>query len=121
MKAIIFDGLELTVKDYTDSYDFISSTVGGYIERVPMDSLGDIDLWVNEEGKYSDLPITAVLKFKEKVIDYIQGNLVFTKHDGEGETISLDADDIKKIKDKFNNDGFLIDFKTGNLIQSLDY
>ena len=54
MKALVYDGIYLTENEFEkkNSYEFLRNTVGGYIEHVPMESLGDIDMWCNEEGKF---------------------------------------------------------------------
>jgi len=124
-KAMIFDGLNLKETTYNskDSYEFIKNNVGGYIERVPLRDLAErnIDLWINEEGKLIGLDTTALLTSGDKVYDELVGNLVFTKSNGDGDTISLTDDDIKYIKKKFDTDGYYVDLKFGRVIQVLAY
>lgn len=123
MKAMIFDGKRLKEVDYkTDSYDFISTNVGGYIERIPIRDLDsrNIDMWCNEDGKFTDLQTSIVLAHDGKAYDFVVGNVVFTKND-DGETTSLTDDDVKFIKNKFDHDGYYIDMKTGLMTQVLNF
>lgn len=123
MKAMVFNGKKLVTKNYNeDSYDFIKSNVDGFIERVLLRDLDErnIDMWVNEDGKFRDLETTALLFYEGKIYDEIVGNIVFTRHEGE-ETTSLTDDDIKFIKEKFNSDGFYVDLNNNKIIQVLSY
>lgn len=71
----------------------LQNIVGGNIE-VPYisDTLfkNNIDMYINENGKNEDLPLTALIVDKDNnVLDTIQGNIVFASHDDEGNTTSL--------------------------------
>mgnify|MGYP006281245417 CR=1 FL=1 len=75
-----------------DSYDLLSSSVGGLIECVTLDSKS-VDMWVNEEGKYIceyQNPIgTALYDDEFDAHDYIMGDIVLARSNDEGETIGL--------------------------------
>ena len=119
-KAMIFDGRGLTIEEYDgDSLEFLQKSVGGYIERIPLRSLDNkkIDMWCNENGKLIGLPLTLMLFYQGKILDGIVGNVVFTKTNDDGDTISLTEKDIKYIKKLFSESPR---FKTENLtIQGL--
>lgn len=108
MKFMVYKDGILKVAKADDSYNFLRDTVEGYIERVPLDSLGEIDMWCNEEGKLIGLDPSIVLMHKNRAYDVVVGNVVFTRHDGEGETISLTDKDIEFIKKKFDDDGKIV-------------
>ena len=100
-KAMILDDNgKLNVVDYdTDSYSFLSKSVDGYIERLPITfPFNNIDAWANEEAKFrDDLKPSAFLGDGTNIYDYVKGNIVFTRHRGAN-TVSLTDDDINNIK-----------------------
>lgn len=105
-KAMTFDGKELkTIEWENDSYKLISTHVGGYIERIPITALDEknIDMWCNEEGKLIGLEPSIALTHNGDIVDMIMGNVVLTKTDGNGETISLTDDDIDFVKKYFKS------------------
>lgn len=121
MKAMTFDGTDLKVEETKkDSYHYIRETVGGYIEHVPLASLGNIDLWCNEEGKLMDLEPTIALMHDGKVYDIVCGKVCFLRHDSLGNTRSLKDKDIEFLQNKFKEDGIAIT-KFGFPIQILKY
>lgn len=117
--GIVFKKTGVSVETYEDSYKFISSNVDGYIERVPI-SVFDakhIDVWVNEEGKFrSDLKPTAVMTHEGKFVDYLIGNIVFTKSNKNGDTISLTKKDVSFIQDTLISSGWWYSHKFGTLL-----
>lgn len=106
----------------TIEYQMMSDLVGGFIEHV--DVGGEIDLWVNDEGKIYDLPLNFALGLQEKrqILDTIQGNVFFCGHDGEDSTGLNDAQ-IKWIMNHFRNCDYTIFFDdTGvNIVPVWDY
>lgn len=72
--------------------------VGGYVECVAGENVGlpGIDLWVNEEGAVNGLPYAFSIPTPHRNVPLF-GNVVFARHDGEGETIGLTDDDIRTI------------------------
>ena len=79
--------------------------VGGMIECVPVPEPGckNLDLWLNEEGKYLSLPINETatsLAGTWKYGDCIVGDVAVCGHDGEGRSIGLtkcDEDALRKL------------------------
>jgi hypothetical protein len=65
------------------SYHLLESTVGGYFQVLPINSkVGEVDLWVNEEGKLEGLPqnpiATALWVESYGLTDYCVGDVVIT-------------------------------------------
>ena len=94
MKAVVIK----TTKDksvvefeHSTCYETLKTAVGGWIERV---SLGDTELWVNEEGKLTGLDInptaTALWADMYGLTDVVMGDVIITGgSDDEGETLGL--------------------------------
>ena len=77
-----------------DSYNLLSTTVGGLIECVTLRDKNFADMWINENGKFSNLevnPIATALWFDMYGnTDYICGDVIITGGaDDEGETLGL--------------------------------
>lgn len=72
--------------------------VNGYIECIPGENLGlpGIDLWVNDEGAVNGLPYAFSIPMSHRAVPLF-GNIVFARHNDEGDTISLTDKDIKTI------------------------
>lgn len=122
-KAMIYgvDGVLKVVSWTDDSYKFLKNSVDGYIERVPLmyfDNVG-IDVWCNEEGKLVGLKPSIALTYDGYIYDYLVGNVVFTRHTEDGNTTSLTDDDIKFIKDKFDNAVYCVDLVSGLILPML--
>jgi len=99
--------MKVVIKEYDEyprieevdaiTLEYMQEVVGGYIEHL---SLTDtIDMWFNEEGKLIPLPTNIFMVDGVKVIDTIQGNILFTSCDDDGNTIGLDERDIENIID----------------------
>lgn len=79
--------------DADQSYETISQAVGGWIECVQLTPT--LDMWVNEEGKLNGLDYnpdaTAIFWSHFGLMsDVIVGDVIFTSHDENGDTVSLD-------------------------------
>ena len=104
------------------SLEYIQETVGGFIERVsfigPLDEL-NIDMWANDEGKLIDglKPTFVVLDNKDKLVDLIMGDTIFTSRDRHGNTIGLNDIQIQKIKNHFKTAAILNDGTIANVIK----
>ena len=110
IKAVIIDFREHDMKEPTFAVREIWNTltnlqaiVGGNIE-IPYisEELAEmgIDMIINEEGKLEDLRTSILIADKEtdKILDEIKGNVVFTSHNEEGETVSLNDKQIEYLK-----------------------
>ncbi len=119
MKALIYDGENLYPTEIENTLEDMQEIVGGWIEHVPMESLGSIDMWCNDEGKLINLDPTIALTYKGKIYDVVCGNVVFLRHDGEGNSVGLTDDDLNFLEKKFNDDACL--FTKFGIIQALEY
>lgn len=83
------------------SLEFLQSFVGGWVQVVPLaGSLSGLSMWLNEEGKFSDLPLnelaTAIWEDSYGKTDFIVGNILITgaeDYDGEIETLTAEQTD----------------------------
>lgn len=87
--------------DADKSYENLSQGVGGYIECVGLTPT--LDMWVNEEGKLDGLPYNpdATAIFWSHFgfgTDIIVGDVVFTSHDEDGDTVSLGNEEMKYLE-----------------------
>ena len=104
------------------SLEYMQEVVGGFIERVsfidPLDEL-NIDMWANDGGKLIDglKPTFVVLDNKDKLVDIIMGDTIFTSRDRHGNTIGLNDMQIKIIKNHFKTAAILNDGTIANVIK----
>ena len=72
----------IDIEDFKEKrveYDFLSNTVGGYIELAQRKFNGKwYDLYINEEGRLIDLPPTLITNYED-----FRGNVVICKSKGE--------------------------------------
>lgn len=82
------------VKEVPNALESLQSIVGGYIESVRLKADGfKYVVLVNEEGKLKGLQPNLVW-----MGDVLVGPAVFTKSDDEGAFVSLDDDDVVRVK-----------------------
>ncbi|MDE7478600.1 MAG: DUF3846 domain-containing protein [Lachnospiraceae bacterium] len=85
------------MKEFEDSLDVLQEYEGGYIEVVALDC--GIDIIINDEGKIKELPVNrAWTDGNGRIYDVIHGNILCVRHDGEGEFISIEKEDIPIIE-----------------------
>lgn len=82
--------------------DHLQGQVGGYIAHVEL--AGDLDMWVNEEGKLNQSPVswpaTATAQAFGVDHDTYRGDVVFTGgHDAEGATVPLNKNQLVALKE----------------------
>jgi hypothetical protein len=100
---------EVEVREFVkkDSYEFLRSSVEGWIECVHLASIG-VDMWLNEEGKIYNLPTNefgTVLFFREfNFLDRICGNIVITSSNKNGDTVGLTAKQIEQLTELLGYD-----------------
>jgi hypothetical protein len=86
--------------DPKDVLKYLQSVVDGYIEPV---GLGDgLTMWVNEDGLYrSDLKpndYAGLLgAMRRGMMSHLVGNVVITRDDEDGNTVSLTEGDVKHL------------------------
>lgn len=83
----------------------MQALVGGWIECLECNVGKDgspryVDMWINEEGKMHNLSPNLALTDGDKVVDVVMGDVFFTAHDGEGNTVGLSEFDIDLIRMK---------------------
>lgn len=107
-----FEAME--VADDIVEYEELHNAVGGCIEHANFSKMLDqigVDMWVDEEGKLKELnpscAIVDVTVYGPRIIDIINGNIVFTskfsngifkKKEIDGEAHSLSHSQISQIK-----------------------
>ena len=107
--AVIKTTGEIDFQDVSSEgeYDFLSGTVGGWIQSVFLrNDFEDFTLWCNEEGKLNGLPFnvlaTDLWENSYGKTDMIVGNVVITGgSDDEGETLGLTQEQVDKLAQFF--------------------
>jgi hypothetical protein len=87
------------IKEIENDLATFQSEVGGYIEILSVDKECILDLTCNEEGKINGLPLNRAWIFEGEVVEVIAGNCFITRHDSEGNSISIEESDIPKIEE----------------------
>jgi len=81
--------------------DTLQAAVKGCIEAVYLDD--NIVMYCNEDGINLELPFnrfaTSYGHFQKRIIGFIVGDVIFTKSNDNGDTISLSQDEINNIID----------------------
>ena len=109
-KAVVYktNGTVVVVDfEVGDSYNLLSSTVGGLIECVAVPGHG-IDMWINEEGKYvceyQNPRATHLFDASYGgVNDIIMGDVIFARCNEEGETIGLTDEQLEFLQNYQGN------------------
>ena len=110
MKAMVLSNGELEVKEIENTLEALQKIVGGYIEIPFLSEVfaeNEIDLVINEEGKFIDglnAEIAVIGTKTNSILDIVYGNCVFVSHDEEGNTVSLNDEQIAIIKDQLEMD-----------------
>lgn len=100
-------------KDSYKNLSDIQREVGGYAELYRPNRFyrNGIDVWCNEEGKLLGLDTSCYVIKEGKVIEKLNGNIVFTGRDNKGATIALTEEQIDFIFDEFRLGTFQINEK----------
>lgn len=122
MKVVVLSNGELKEKEIENTLESLQKIVGGYIE-IPFLSKKffehDIDIIINEEGKMIDgmEPEIAVIKRgTNQVLDIVYGNCIFASHDEEGNTTSLNDEQIEIVLKELQNEAM---FSNGKMTKAL--
>ena len=108
------NNVELMFKDVEgeSSLEILQKEVDGYIENVtgyfPWAAEAGIDAWGNDEAALLGLDISCLVVRSDfppehpyRFITWLRGNMVFTRFNEDGDTISLTEQDKELIKEKF--------------------
>lgn len=115
MKVLVLSNGELKEREIQNTLEDLQQIVGGYIE-IPFLSRvfneNKINIIINEEGKFiEDLePEIAIIdKEANTILDVVYGNCVFASHDAVGNTIELNAEQKRIVKEELKADVLLKD------------
>lgn len=111
----IYRNGELKTSPFKEGWEELAGLVGGYIEHIMIPDLADkgIDLWVNDEGKLIGLEPTIGLMRDGRLVDVLNGTVVFTRFAG-AETHGLTDADVEFIREFLNGtDGCFVLYDEG--------
>lgn len=81
--------------------DDMQEMVGGMIECLHVG--GNVDMWLNDEGKLLDLPLNLILANEDRgVLDTIHGDIFFAGSDDSGELVGLKDGELTWIQNKLS-------------------
>lgn len=77
----------------------VVSMDGEYDDLVDRYALPDgIDLWVNDSGLITNMPICLVIEHEGRVLSALAGPILAARHDHEGNTIGLTRADANRLR-----------------------
>lgn len=80
--------------EFEDDFRNIQRLVEGHFEMPAF--FPDVDIIVNEEGKFNGSTANVSLYYKGRLFDVIYGNILIVDSDDEGNTISLSDEKFEK-------------------------
>ena len=123
IKTLILSNGELKEKEINNTLEELQKIVGGYIEIPYLSKVftkNEIDVIINEEGKFIEelKPEIAIIDGEnEQLLDTVYGNCIFASHDKEGNTTSLNAEQIKIIEKELGIELKLMNPKTAEIFK----
>ena len=117
MKVLVLSGSIFEEREIKNELEDLQAIVGGYIEipfLSPVFNENKIDVIINEEGKFIEglEPEIAIIgKETNTILDIVYGNCIFASHNAVGDTIELNEEQKKIVKDKLRSDIVLYDKK----------
>ena len=99
---IVRPGKTPEVIEFPEGYKELQRLVEGNFEMPYL--FDDVDIVVNEEGKFNGSDPNRLLYYKGQLIDILFGNILIVDANDEGETISLSEDKISKYMKIFSNE-----------------
>ena len=90
------------VIEFKEGYKELQRLVEGIFEMPYI--FDDVDVVINEEGKYNGSAPNRFLFYKGQLVDILFGNILLIDADEEGNTISLSNDKITKYLKLFKSD-----------------
>lgn len=93
----ITPGHGVTCEEIENSLEAFQTTVGGYIEVIPLTN--KLVVVCNEEGKLKELPVSAVLLDPEmQPCDMLHGDLIVCRTDLKGEFADIEPWDRDELR-----------------------
>ena len=89
------------------SLEEMQALVGGYIEAVPLSEKEPVVAVVNEDGKNLGLPYNRPLNDENGIVYDILCGTFFVAGAGEEDFVSLTDDQIRRYKEKYDNEMIL--------------
>ncbi len=120
MNALVLSNGKLKQKNINNTLEALQEIVGGYIEIPFLSEIffkNEIDIIINDEGKFIEglnPEIAIVRKRDNQIVDIVYGNCIFASHDEQGETVSLNDEQIKVITEELK-DVILTNQETGEI------
>jgi hypothetical protein len=105
---------EIETKSKEVRYYELKNAIGGYFERVTFNNKlqeAKVNVFVDEEGKIKNLPITVVVFDKGKIVETLVGPLVFTGAN-DPNMPSITDEQIAVVKDVLSEIAILIGNRT---------
>lgn len=103
---IVRPGKTPEVIEFMEGYRELQRLVEGNFEMPYL--FDDVDIVVNEEGKFNGSDPNRLLYYKGQLIDILFGNILIVDANDEGETISLSQDKINKYMKIFGNEAIFL-------------
>jgi hypothetical protein len=103
---IVRPGKTPEVIEFMEGYKELQRLVEGNFEMPYL--FDDVDIVVNEEGKFNGSDPNRFLYYKGQLIDILFGNILIVDANDEGETISLSEDKINKYMKIFRNEAIFL-------------
>lgn len=94
------------VIEFKEGYKELQRLVEGDFEMPAL--FDDVDVVLNEEGKFNGSDPNRLLYYKGQLIDILFGNIVIVDANEEGETISLSEEKINKYMKIFSNEAIFL-------------
>ena len=90
---------EFVWRNLTSNLKTLQTLVGGLIERVPVpETEDDASIYVNEEGKLDNLPVSAIWWFENKPYDLLRGTIIVCGQDENGEDADLEPKLLERVR-----------------------
>lgn len=88
----VFEEMEHTLEN-------MQAKVGGWLDVVRLPE--NIDMWVNDEGLINGMPLNLITYVENEQVHQICGDVLFTSHDEDANTIGLTERQIMWISNRF--------------------
>lgn len=98
-------GFKPEVIEFEESLEALQTYVGGLIEIIQFPDDEDVDIVINEEGKYNGSQLNKFIFHNGKIVDILMGDILIVGGNNlTGETVSVPEDKIEKYIKIFSKD-----------------